>query len=110
MHLSGRVDCEIALPPDEVHLRSQRWSGLPDQRWLVDHRAQVAVVRLLQGSVNLINPVQRLLNRTPGVEARTAGIGDGQPLSSNRLVEQPRPLGLQKVEVGHPTALAPSPG
>ena len=88
------VRSEVAQVFNQLGLGENLRAGRVLERWLVDQRAQIVLVRNFEGEVVAVEPRHGKFERPACIEAGGARVGDDQGLSLLRVGCQLRPLGL----------------
>src|SRR5262249_39798962 len=95
------VDGRVAESGDNAGLVEHRLPGGGLEGRLVDQGTEVVLVREAQRRVVLVDPVDEQLQRPPGVEARSAGVGVRCGFGPRRRVVNVGPFGSEEGEVAH---------
>ncbi len=95
----GLVDRDVALFADQVHLGPDPLLDKRAETRREEHRREMSAIGRPQALLGVVNPLHRELQRTPGVEAGRARIGDGFPLGLRGFTAQFWPFGREEDEV-----------
>lgn len=94
------VDSLVAETVDEAGFGEDGVSGGGFEGGLVKERAEVLLIRELEGGIVFVKPVEGQFEGASGVKDGGAGVGMGERFGFGGGIKDVRPFGAKELEVG----------